>query len=145
MQLSNDKQLETPCVGICSTIYGDDICRGCFRSLTEITYWNAYTKAQKSVVLSRLNTHITAIVASKLEITSTQVLQQKCQQHHIKIREHFSPYTWAHALLREGMHHIHDIQKYGIKILAPFTHLSLAQLISLIDDEIHQKSPALSD
>ncbi|MEM9624509.1 MAG: DUF1289 domain-containing protein, partial [Pseudomonadota bacterium] len=32
----------TPCVGICSTTYGDLVCRGCKRFAHEIVQWNAY-------------------------------------------------------------------------------------------------------
>lgn len=127
---------ETPCVGICSTIYGDRICRGCFRSMQEVIDWNAYDAAQKLAILIRLNQDISRITASKLDIVDAELLKAQCQHYRIKIREEFSPYTWAHALLREGLHEIKDIEKYGIRIHQEFVHLSLAKLIELIDDEI---------
>lgn len=130
------KSTETPCVGICSTIYGDDICRGCFRSLDEVTNWNGYLPEQKLRVLERLNQQISKVTASKLSITDADLLLQQCQNYHIRIREDFTPYTWAHALLRAGLHDIKDISKYGIKIHDKFLNLSLAKLIEIIDDEL---------
>jgi uncharacterized protein len=130
------QKVETPCVGICSTIYGDNICRGCFRSMQEVVDWNAYTPEQKLIILERLNKQITEITASKLTIVDAKLLKAQCQQHRIKIREEFTPYTWAHALLREGLHEIKDISKYGVAIHEEFAHLSLAKLIELIDDEL---------
>lgn len=137
---SAHKHLETPCVGICSTIYGDDVCRGCFRLAQEVVDWNAYQAHQKLSILTRLNQNTTAIVSQKLHIFDAQRLKEKCQHHRIRIREEFSPYTWAHALLREGLHEIKDIKKYGIEVFSQFQHLSLAKLIEMIDDEIFVNS-----
>ena len=44
----------TPCVGICSTTYGDLVCRGCKRFAHEIVQWNGYDEAQQDVVRGRL-------------------------------------------------------------------------------------------
>ena len=45
----------TPCVGICSTTYGDLVCRGCKRFAHEIVGWNGYRDEQRDVVWERLN------------------------------------------------------------------------------------------
>ena len=44
----------TPCVGICSTTYGDLVCRGCKRFAHEIVQWNGYDDAQQDAVRDRL-------------------------------------------------------------------------------------------
>lgn len=44
----------TPCVGICSTTYGDLVCRGCKRYAHEIIQWNAYSQQQQGAVWQRL-------------------------------------------------------------------------------------------
>ena len=44
----------SPCIGVCSTTYGDLICRGCYRFAHEVTQWNGYEPAQQTVVLERL-------------------------------------------------------------------------------------------
>ncbi|WP_317135104.1 DUF1289 domain-containing protein [Piscirickettsia litoralis] len=45
----------TPCVGLCSTVYGDDVCRGCKRFYHEIIDWNQYdiNQKQKNLVALR--------------------------------------------------------------------------------------------
>ncbi len=52
MQLKN----RTPCVGICSTTYGDLVCRGCKRFSHEIVQWNGYDKDQQGLIWNRLTT-----------------------------------------------------------------------------------------
>lgn len=44
----------TPCVGVCSTTYGDLVCRGCKRFAHEIVAWNGYQDSQRDVVWRRL-------------------------------------------------------------------------------------------
>lgn len=44
----------TPCVGRCSTTYGDLVCRGCKRFAHEIVHWNGYPDAQRQRVVERL-------------------------------------------------------------------------------------------
>ena len=44
----------TPCVGICSTTYGDLVCRGCKRFAHEIVQWNSYDATQQDAVRERL-------------------------------------------------------------------------------------------
>ena len=52
----------TPCIGVCSTTYGDLICRGCKRFSHEIVGWNGYTDKQREVVWERLKElHVQAI------------------------------------------------------------------------------------
>ncbi|MEM1230711.1 MAG: DUF1289 domain-containing protein [Pseudomonadota bacterium] len=53
----------TPCVGICSTTYGDLVCRGCKRFAHEITGWNGYSGPQRDEIELRLAT----LVAGALE------------------------------------------------------------------------------
>ena len=43
-------------MGICSTTYGDLVCRGCKRFAHEIISWNGYDAEQKKRVWERLNT-----------------------------------------------------------------------------------------
>jgi hypothetical protein len=54
MQRATLEHRRTPCVGICSTTYGDLICRGCKRFAHEIVSWNGYTVQQQGRVWQRL-------------------------------------------------------------------------------------------
>ncbi|MFN3234016.1 MAG: DUF1289 domain-containing protein [Gammaproteobacteria bacterium] len=50
------KQLltESPCVGICSTTFGDDICKGCHRTYLEVVQWNQMSDKEKDKINRRL-------------------------------------------------------------------------------------------
>jgi predicted Fe-S protein YdhL (DUF1289 family) len=44
----------TPCLGICSTTYGDDVCKGCKRVVHEIISWPKYSMEERAFVNDRL-------------------------------------------------------------------------------------------
>ena len=37
---------DTPCIAICSTSQGDEVCKGCGRSFDEVQHWLAYMPVQ---------------------------------------------------------------------------------------------------
>ena len=44
----------SPCIGICSTTFGDDICFGCQRTYLEVIQWNTFSDEEKDKVNQRL-------------------------------------------------------------------------------------------
>lgn len=46
--------IESPCIGICSTAIGDELCLGCFRTFSEISHWLEMPLAERQQVLSCL-------------------------------------------------------------------------------------------
>jgi uncharacterized protein len=51
---------DTPCIAICSTSQGDDVCRGCGRSFSEVQHWPGMTPAEKRRVWRRITLEGTA-------------------------------------------------------------------------------------
>lgn len=51
---------DTPCIAICSTSQGDDVCKGCGRTFTEVRHWTAMTPPQKRAVWRRITQEATA-------------------------------------------------------------------------------------
>ena len=49
-----DTTPDTPCIAICSTSQGDDICKGCGRSFDEVQHWPGMTPAEKRSVWRRI-------------------------------------------------------------------------------------------
>ena len=65
----------TPCVGVCSTTYGDLVCRGCKRYAHEIVGWNGYSDDQRDRVWHRLNALLTDSVRAHLEVVDEPKLR----------------------------------------------------------------------
>lgn len=45
---------DTPCIAICSTSQGDDVCKGCGRSFEEVQLWTEMQPAQKRATWRRI-------------------------------------------------------------------------------------------
>ena len=65
----------TPCVGVCSTTYGDLVCRGCKRYAHEIVGWNGYSDDQRERVWDRLNSLLTDSVRAHLKVVDEPKLR----------------------------------------------------------------------
>lgn len=52
---------DSPCIGMCSTSYGDSICRGCGRSSDEVIGWIFYDDEKKKEVWDRVELEGTAV------------------------------------------------------------------------------------
>lgn len=54
MTNSTDYQpVPSPCIGIC-TLDDKKVCRGCYRTSEEITYWRLYSDEERQVINERL-------------------------------------------------------------------------------------------
>ena len=51
---------DTPCIAICSTSQGDEVCKGCGRSFAEVQYWTEMRPVQKRETWRRINLQATA-------------------------------------------------------------------------------------
>jgi len=51
---------DAPCIAICSTSQGDDVCKGCGRTFDEVQHWPAMTPAEKRRTWRRITMEGTA-------------------------------------------------------------------------------------
>jgi len=45
---------ESPCIGHCTTVLGDDVCRSCLRTFEEVTFWVKMTDDERCAVNQRI-------------------------------------------------------------------------------------------
>ncbi len=50
---------ESPCIGHCTTVLGDDVCRSCLRTFEEITNWPTITDEERIRINQRVATLLT--------------------------------------------------------------------------------------
>ena len=51
---------DAPCIAICSTSQGDDVCKGCGRTFNEVQNWTVMTPAEKRGTWRRITMEATA-------------------------------------------------------------------------------------
>lgn len=55
-----DATPDTPCIAICSTSQGDDMCKGCGRTFAEVQHWTAMRPVEKRQVWRRITQEASA-------------------------------------------------------------------------------------
>ena len=137
-----DHIIKTPCVGLCSTVYGDLVCRGCKRSHHEVIHWNGYNEDEKRAVWLRLEQLLVQVMTAKLEIFDADKLRLQLVQRKIRFVPHQSEYCWAYQLIARGARVISQVEAYGFVLLPEFRNWSLPELRDAIDREFFLLSEA---
>ncbi|WP_312935558.1 DUF1289 domain-containing protein [Pseudomonas sp.] len=138
----SSKSIKTPCVGLCSTVYGDIVCRGCKRFHHEVIHWNAYDEDAKRAVWLRLEQLLVQVMMAKLEVFDKARLRLQLEQRAIRFVVRQSEYCWAYQLIARGARMIRDLDAYGIALLPEFREWELPQLRDAIDREFFLLSEA---
>ena len=132
----------TPCIGICSTTFGDDVCKGCKRFSHEITNWGKFSSDERSLVNSRLEQFKITILEEKFTISDSNLFESKMNEFSINFNVSLEPITWIFDLLRASSNKDLNINDFGVEILPAFSDLSLIELRDLINQEMLQLSEA---
>lgn len=137
----------TPCVGTCSTTYGDLVCRGCKRFAHEIVQWNAFDREQRRVVWERLLALRCGAVAAVLEVLDEARLRAVARQLGVGGADELD----AHNLLYELLQRLQwrdrqlPLAELGARPCAPVeepAEPSAEQWLVSIDREFYQRSLA---
>lgn len=134
--------IKTPCIGVCSTGLGDDVCRGCKRFKHEVIDWNAYNHNQKAHVDARLAQLLSNIVGSKVAIVDEALLRHQLEVQPVDPPLHRDIYCQLFALLKAGASQIKNTQDFGFKLLEPAANNNLKALVQEVDQEFYILSVA---
>ena len=132
----------TPCIGICSTTFGDDVCKGCKRFSHEITNWGKFSTDERAVINSRLEQFKTTILEEKFTISDSSLFESKMNEFSINFNSSLEPITWIFDLLRASSNKDLNLNDFGVEISPAFLDLSLIELRDLINQEMLQLSEA---
>ena len=135
------KSVKTPCIGICSTVFGDEVCRGCKRFQHEIIQWNGYDDVAKRSVLNRLELLKVQIMESKIRITDEGLLKAQLLEFKIKFEEDNNSLCWVFDLLRSGSQSIVSPTDFGFELIDNSVS-NLSELKKLMEEELFKLSEA---
>lgn len=128
--------IDTPCVGVCSTVYGDDICRGCKRTYDEVIDWNRFDDAGKEAIYARLTQDAETVVNQFLTITDPDRLRAALDQQTIRYRPDHPAATWVLQWLRFTRIDA-AWETVGIFLHPPYQNASRKEMFTLIDDALY--------
>lgn len=90
-------------MGLCSTVYGDVVCRGCKRFHHEVINWNNYNDDEKRAVWTRLELLLVQVMTAKVLVFDEQRLRGQLEQRQIHFVPQRSPYCWAYRTSRGAL------------------------------------------
>ena len=140
--MSNNFLTKTPCIGICSTTYGDEICRGCKRFSYEVTSWIKYTDSEKDNVNRRLQKFKKLILSDKFSIIDEQLLRKSLDDAKIMYNDKLEPICWLFDLFRALSQESLKLSALGIALKPSYSKHSISELKELINKEFFELSTA---
>lgn len=133
----------TPCIGICSTTYGDEVCRGCKRFSTEVINWNSFSPDEREAVWQRLEKLKIQIMSSRVNIFDEELMQKSVDVYQIKVKEDISPLSKAFEIIKQISQSFDDLKEFGIDLKKE--NISLESLKNEIETELYTLSKAHYD
>ncbi|MEL0048792.1 MAG: DUF1289 domain-containing protein [Gammaproteobacteria bacterium] len=144
----------TPCVGICSTTYGDLVCRGCKRFAHEIVEWNGYDEVQQDAVRERLQRLRDEVLALVVDCKDDALLQAAIAEAGLT---DLDPMEQRYQLLRFMVRRGQNLASAGLVMTSVTAtmqahsyrasgpdpeELDTLTLMQLLDAEIYQRAKA---
>ena len=118
----------TPCLGICSTTYGDDVCKGCKRFVHEIIGWPKFSQDERALVNDRLEKFKILILKDRFKIVDQDLLQIKLRENAINYNNSMDPLTWIFDLLRAAGSQSLDLKQFGITSLMSYNSSTIKDI-----------------
>lgn len=129
----------TPCVGICSTTYGDLVCRGCKRFAHEIVGWNGFSDDQRRAVWLRLQALRDGAVATYLTVVDPALLRDRAAALAVSAEGDFA---LAYEVLVRRRIPMAELAADGLQPLPSADVASTRDLVRLIDQEFYARAQA---
>ena len=109
MKKMRKNRSSTPCLGICTTTFGDEVCKGCKRFSYEIVNWTKFTKEERSIVNNRLEEFKVTILKDRFKIIDQNLLETRLDENAINFNHSLNPLTWIFDLFRGDFIHFYSI------------------------------------
>ena len=133
------KRSSTPCLGICSTTFGDEVCKGCKRFSHEIVNWTKYSLEEREIINDRLEKFKIKILQDRFKVYDSDLLANRLDEKAINFNRSLDPITWIFDLFRAAGSQEFDLKNYGIESL---NHFNPKTIKDEINDELLKLSEA---
>ncbi len=124
------KRSSTPCLGICSTTFGDEVCKGCKRFAHEIVNWTKYSEEEREIVNNRLEEFKIKILKHRFKITDKELFSNNLDQMGINFNHSLDPLTWIFDLFRATGSQAIELKRFGIESLEYFDPKTIRDIIN---------------
>ena len=134
----------TPCLGICSTTYGDLVCRGCKRFSHEVVQWNGFAEDQRELVWDRLRELRAGAVVSIVKIVDNLKLRDVAKSSNIPDVHRLSSAELVYEVLRSSHGQGLNLGAMGLRTIEEktITGSDPVSVLMRIEGEFYQRSLA---
>ena len=80
MTKMHKKRSSTPCLGICSTTFGDEVCKGCKRFAHEIVSWTKYSLEEREIINDRIEKFKIQILSDRFKVIDADLLALRLEE-----------------------------------------------------------------
>ena len=136
------KKIKTPCIGICSTGMGGDVCRGCKRFAHEVIGWNGYSEEERALICKRLDSLLSQVVKTSVEVINPERLKVFMREQKVKFNESDDAYCLVFTLLKKKAKQLQSLDAAGCRPNKSWREKSLTELYDAIDDDFFTLSNA---
>ena len=133
----NRRGRRTPCRNVCSTTYGDVVCRGCKRFSHEINQWNRLSEARQERIWKRLASIYDESISACVRVSDVQLFNSQSQE----ILDDSQP-SMASAIYELLQRADASVSELGLTPVDASDRISAMQLFEEIEEEIYQRSLA---
>lgn len=120
-----------PCIGRCSTTYGDTVCRGCKRFCHEIIHWNRCSEIQHTDIWRRLEQNRIHVLQKLFVITDKSLLIATMAKFNIDTAKPLNPYWYLFDLLEKIVKRVpqqDNTTEWGFTTTVSYSDRSLKEL-----------------
>jgi len=132
----------TPCIGICSSGIGDSVCRGCMRFAHEVNGWNAFSEAERRLVLKRLDAFLVRVMVNRVELFDAALVAAALERYLVPRDPARDPHRWLYDLLRRFGSRIRDVEACGFRPRPDAGTADPVQLCRAVERDWHALSVA---
>jgi predicted Fe-S protein YdhL (DUF1289 family) len=124
------KRSSTPCLGICTTTFGDEVCKGCKRFSHEIVSWTKYSLDEREIINTRLEKFKVQILQDRFKVNDDELFSNNLDQMGINFNHSLDPLTWIFDLLRATGSQAIDLTRFGIESLQHYDPKNIKDTIN---------------
>lgn len=127
--------LSSPCIGFCSTTYGDDYCKGCYRHYQQVIDWEQLAYNDKKDFYLKVSKIVESVLKDAVEVIDRDKFLECCRCYQVEVQSD----------LPEQYHVMQLIQKASLQMDSIETGLhkkikgSWSYLYSFLDKKIYEK------
>ena len=132
--MNNVEDIDSPCVGFCSTTYGDDFCKGCYRHFEQVINWEKSSMSEKKNFYHTIAKKVKSRLDGQVTVECMSSFLEGCRVYSISIQQDICIEYHIYQLLQKASLKLGE-NSYGLK---NHTQLTWSELYVNLDKQLYK-------